>query len=377
MQTDMRSAGVREGHLFAAGFNHARVPLRLREQYSLDRAGRLRLLSEVRHCPPIREMAVINTCNRFEIYAVSDRLRWSPQEQVGHILRMIWPAMERDHFSALVAASYWREGDACARHLFRTAASLDSMVVGEAEINGQIKAAYAVAHAAGATGPVLNRLFQNAFSAAKKVRTETGIARGHVSVGTVAVDLALRQAGAPFARAVVYGAGRMATTIARHLRKFHAGDLRIVNRTAAHAEALAAEVHGEAVAAGRLSEVTAQADVIFAAASAPGYAISRDSLCATRAAAAGRPLVIVDVGLPRTVDPAVRELPGVRLFDLDDLQQRVAEAERYRQSELASAEQVIDSCVADYWPRLCFALGQGACPPPRHRRHPHALARIP
>lgn len=370
MQMDKSSAEARASHLFVAGFNHARVPLRLRERYSLDAAGRARLLAEVRHCAPVRELAVVNTCNRFEIYAVSDRLHWSAREQVGHILRMIWPDMLREDFEALVGASYWREGDACARHLFRTASSLDSMVVGEAEINGQIKAAYFVAHQAGATGPVLNRLFQNAFSAAKRVRTETGIARGHVSVGTVAVDLALRQAGTPVERAVVCGAGRMAVTIARHLRKFHAGALQVLNRTAAHAEQLAAEVRGDALALDHLAGALARADVVIAAAAVPGHLITADALRTARLTAAnGRPLIIVDVCLPRTVDPEVRGLPGVCLFDLDDLQRRVAEAERCRQSELVAAERVVGECVDEYWPRLRFALGLGECPPVRRRRH--------
>ena len=363
MQTSDPAANPKPCHLFVAGFNHARVALRLREKYALDPAAQRQLLAEAGQCPPVRELVILNTCNRFELYAVTDRMTWSPAEQVGHILRMIWPAMERADFAELVASAYWHVGDACARHLFRTAASLDSMVVGEAEINGQVKAAYQLARDAGATGPVLNRLFQNAFSAAKRVRTETGIARGLVSVGTVAVREAFALAGGPVSGLLVCGAGRMATTIARHARKTHGGSLHIANRTNEHAAALAADVQGEAVPLTGLTDALCAADVVFAAATSPAFLITADHIRAA-GRSAHRPLVLVDVCLPRSVDPDVRNLPGVRLLDLDDLQARVADGTQQRLAEVGAAEEVVGACVDEFWPRLLFALGQGDCPAP-------------
>lgn len=350
-------------HLFVAGFNHARVPLRLREKYTLSAEAQGRLLAEAGQCPPVRELVILNTCNRFELYAVTARLTWNPAEQIGHILRMIWPDMARADFEELVASAYWHVGEACVRHLCRTAASLDSMVVGEAEINGQVKDAYQRARAAGATGPVLNRLFQNAFTAAKRVRTETAVARGQVSVGTVAVREGFALTGPQVAHVLVCGAGRMATTIARHLRKSYPHALCVANRTLAHAEALAAEVQAEPLPLTHAGDAMAKADVVFAAGGGSDFLLT---VAAVRAACALRkrpnPLVVVDVCLPRAVDPAIRELPGVCLLDLDDLQARVAAGTQQRLAELGLAEQLIEACTGAFWPRVRYALGQGPCP---------------
>lgn len=350
-------------HLFVAGFNHARVPLRLREKYTLTPEAQLRLLGEAGQCAPVRELVILTTCNRFELYAVTARLTWNPAEQVGHILRMIWPDMARTDFDELVASAYWHVGDACVRHLCRTAASLDSMVVGEAEINGQVKDAYQRARAAGATGPVLNRVFQNAFTAAKRVRTETAIARGQVSVGTVAVREASALAGTAIETVLVCGAGRMATTIARHLRKSYARSLRVANRTVAHAEILAAEVQAEPLPLTAVPTTLSQVDVVFVAAGGPDFLLTAATVRAAQATRARRnPLVVVDVCLPRAVDPELRNIEGVQLLDLDDLQARVAAGTQQRLAELGLAEQLIHACTDEFWPRVRYALGQGPCP---------------
>ena len=350
-------------HLFVAGFNHARVPLRLREKYTLSAEGQRQLLAQAGQCAPVRELVILTTCNRFELYAVTARLTWNPTEQVGHILRMIWPDMARADFDELVASAYWHVGDACVRHLCRTAASLDSMVVGEAEINGQVKEAYQRARDAGSTGPVLNRLFQNAFTAAKRVRTETAIARGQVSVGTVAVREAAALAGEGVADILVCGAGRMATTIARHLRKSYPRALRVANRTLAHAEVLAAEVQAEPLPLTAVPAALSQVDVVFVAAGGPEFLLTAATVRAAQASRERRsPLVVVDVCLPRAVDPALRHVEGVRLLDLDDLQARVAAGTQQRLAELGLAEQLIACCTDEFWPRVRYALGQGACP---------------
>ncbi len=344
------------GRLFVVGFSHARVPLRLRERYRLNPADRRQLLLDCRQCPPVREVVVLGTCNRFEVYAVAASLTWAPGELVGHILRMIWPDMERADFDQLAASAYWHEDEACARHLFRTAASLDSMVVGEPEINGQVKQAYFLAREVGATGPVLNRLFQNAFTAAKAVRTGTNIARGFVSVGTVAVRAALTAADGAADSALVCGAGQMGATMARHLRKHFAGPIRITNRTPERATALAAEVGGDTVPWAQRGPAAAASDIVLVATGA-----SEPVLRAGDFAGAGR-VVVVDVGLPRAVEAAVRQCAGVRLFDLDDLQAAVAAGREQRQADVDVAEAVVAGQVAAFWPRLCFALGRGECP---------------
>lgn len=350
-------------HLFVAGFNHARVPLRLREKYTLSAEGQRQLLAQAGQCAPVRELVILTTCNRFELYAVTARLTWNPTEQVGHILRMIWPDMARADFDELVASAYWHVGDACVRHLCRTAASLDSMVVGEAEINGQVKEAYQRARDAGSTGPVLNRLFQNAFTAAKRVRTETAIARGQVSVGTVAVREAAALAGEGVADILVCGAGRMATTIARHLRKSYPRALRVANRTLAHAEVLAAEVQAEPLPLTAVPAALSQVDVVFVAAGGPEFLLTAATVRAAQASRERRsPLVVVDVCLPRAVDPALRHVEGVRLLDLDDLQARIAAGTQQRLAELGLAEQLIAVCTDEFWPRVRYALGQGPCP---------------
>lgn len=369
---EQRQSGTLEArYLLAVGFNHARVPVAVRERYALSPEARRQLLGEARQCTPLAELVILSTCNRFEVYAVTSQAALRPREQVGHILRMIWPDMPRADFDRLLEAAYWFEDAEAARHLFRTASGLDSMVIGEAEINGQVKAAYEMAHDAGGTGPVLNRLFQNAFSAAKRVRTDTEIGHGFLSVGTVAARSGLAASRSYPRGVLVMGAGQMGRTIARCVRRLFAGPLYIANRTAARAQCVADEVAGTVIALEEVPSVLEAVDVVFAAANSPGYLLTARHLQGT--AGRGRPAVVVDVCVPRSVEPALRVAAGVQVLDLDDLQVLIAQGEDRRRACLCEAESLVLACVEAYWPRLMFVMGRGV-QPSVHRRGPAGLA---
>jgi glutamyl-tRNA reductase len=363
-------------HLFVAGFSYNRTPLRLREKYYLLPENIAHLLAEARQCAPLTELVVLNTCNRFEVYAVSTRHTLPPQEFMNHLFRMIWPEMTASDFGELTRGTYLFENEACVRHLFRTASGLDSMIVGEAEVLGQVKDAYHAAHALDATGAVLNRLFQNAFSAAKRVRTESDIGRGFVSIGTVAVHAAAELIGGEEAarRVVVCGVGQMGRTVARQLKKKTRYEVTLANRTLARAEVLAAELGFAASSLDNLDEHLAAADAAITALSVPDVVIN--PALARRAIErreSGRPLALIDISLPRAVDPAVRQVPGIHLIDLDELGEMVRANEEKRQARLAEADRIVDECLAEHLPRLLFALGLGPAPEPAVPIRPAAV----
>jgi glutamyl-tRNA reductase len=280
---------------------------------------------------------------------------------------MIWPDMPATDFEELVAGAYLFDDEACLLHLVRTASGLDSMVVGEAEIAGQVKDAYRRAHAAGATGPVLNRLFQNALASAKRVRTETGIGRGGLSVGGIAVEVASAACGGDGRGrlAVVCGAGQMGETIARILRKRTAFEIAIANRTHARAEALATALGVRALPLPQLAGTLSAADAVFVAAGAPAHLVAAADVGACLASRApGRPLVLVDVSVPRGIDPAARGFPGIVLADLEDLGAIAHANEQKRRAHIEDGERLAGACVAEHMPRLLFTMGRGRAPEP-------------
>jgi glutamyl-tRNA reductase len=376
MKLPFEAKCVEPSFALVAGYSHNGVPLRLREKYYLRSEHVRRMLDESRLCTPLAELVVLNTCNRFEVYSVSRRRSLTPAQCLGHIFRMIWPDMPAADFEELVAHSYVHQDEACLRHLVRTASGLDSMIVGEAEIAGQIKDAYHLAHGAGTTGSVLNRLFQSAFSSAKRVRSQTEIGRGCVSVGTVAVQAALQVLGGSLEnkRAVVCGAGQMGTIVARTLRKKTGFALTIANRTQGRADKLAAEVGAETAPLSALGGLLSEVDVVFAAAGAPeplvpAAAVSR----ALEKRPADRPLVLVDLAVPRGIDPAARLLKGAVLMDLDDLGGMARSNEERRRSQVEASERIVDACVAELLPRLMFAMGRGEAPEPAVPIRPAAV----
>ncbi|MBI4342903.1 MAG: glutamyl-tRNA reductase [Candidatus Omnitrophica bacterium] len=331
--------------LLVVGLSHQTAPLALRERLAIPARQLPEALASVRACAAVSEAAILSTCNRVELY-VAAREHASTHEGLRDFLR---------HQSRLAAAQldrvlYRRSGTEAAAHLFRVAAGLDSMILGESEVTAQVKQAYDVARAAGAAGPLLHRLFQKALHSTKVVRSGTRIAEGRVSIGSVIVTLAEQAVEGRLAscEVLLWGAGKAAETTARHLIKHGVRRLWVVNRTATGAQALAALCQ-----TGWLSWEQARArletvDLAVICTQAPHYVMDCDDLAAILPRRGSRPLCLIDLAVPRNVDPAARRMAGVRLYDVDDLTAIADASRRLRAHEQVRCETLIHDQVQHF-----------------------------
>jgi glutamyl-tRNA reductase len=286
---------------------------------------------------------VLSTCNRAEIYMVAE------SDQASEALARFFSDYHGIEISSLARHLYCHRGAEAARHLFRVASGLDSLVVGEPQILGQVKAAYSAAQNQHSTGPVTNRLFRAAFTAGKRVRAETGIGDGAVSVSYAAIGLAKKIFGSLDGRTVVIlGAGEMAKLTGIHLKAQHVRPVTILSRTLRSAESLARQLGGEARPWTDLPAALAAADIVVAATGAAEIVLSRARLDEAMRARRGRPLFVIDIAVPRDVDPSAGDLEQVFLYNIDDLQGIVRENLSRRSSELASAEAIVNEEVAQF-----------------------------
>ncbi|HEX4383220.1 MAG TPA: glutamyl-tRNA reductase [Myxococcales bacterium] len=312
------------------GLSHREAPIAVREQLAVPEAQVQERLRELRALPGVREAMLLSTCNRLEIFAVTDGR--GPGED---LLERLGPQ----------AASHarCRFDDEALRHLFRVAASLDSMVVGEAQILGQVKEAAARAQEGGALGPLLGRAVERALSAAKRVRTETEIARGAVSISSVAVRLAKKLLGDLTGRCVLLiGAGEMGQLAARELRAAGAQELLVANRSFSAAEELAQQVSGVPVMLEDLPQLLERADVALCSTAAPAFVVTRDAMAKALKARRYRPIFLVDLTLPRNVEPSANELENVYVYDLDDLENVAARNGEARTAHVGRAEEIVE-----------------------------------
>ncbi|MFP5388401.1 MAG: glutamyl-tRNA reductase [Thermoleophilia bacterium] len=325
--------------LLALGVSHKTAPLDLRERLSLTEgraAGALRELTEV---AGIHEAAAISTCNRTELYLVVSDPVEAESTALGVLTRQaeIRPTELLGHLYSL------RSGDAV-RHLFRVTAGLDSMILGEAEIQGQVKRAYELALVEGGTGPILNRLFRGALASGGRARDETGISEKNVSIPSVAVELARRTLGdLSDRRVLVVGAGETAELLARALVSRGVATVFVANRHYDRAIGLAQRFDGNAVRFEELPEQLEQADIVVSATNSPHHIVERDDLEQEMATRGGRPLLLVDIAVPRDIEPACREIAGVSLHDIDDVQQIVERNTSGREAEARRAEHLLDA----------------------------------
>jgi glutamyl-tRNA reductase len=263
---------------------------------------------------------------------------------------------------------YRYEDIRCVQHLFRVASGLDSMVVGESEILGQAKKAYESARASGAAGPCLHRLFQRAFRVAKQVRTHTEITRGSVSVGSVAVDLAQRIFGQlGNCKVLVLGAGETSERTARALVSRGVTDLRVSNRSSDRAEELARLVGGQAVRFDEWPSQCREIDILITSTSSETPLLTPENLSAMLRNRVDRPLFIIDIAVPRDVDPSVNEMEGVYLYDIDSLQSVAEQSLALRRQQIAAAEAIITEHVADFGKSISHRLNCNAPPSTEHR----------
>src|SRR5213596_4121832 len=324
--------------VFCIGLSHHTANVATREQF----AGSATAESIVREagCP---EALLLTTCNRVEVYGVSHK-RISTDE----IARCLTKTPIRDpHYYA--PPFYRYEAEKCVQHLFRVASGLDSMVVGESEILGQAKKAYELARKSGAAGQYLHRLFQRAFRVAKQVRTHTDIARGAVSVGSVAVDLAQRIFGKlSDCKVLVLGAGETSERTARALISRGVSDLRVSNRSTDRAVELAQAVGGRAVPVETWETQCREIDILITSTASETPLLTPDKLAPMLRERLDRPLFIIDIAVPRDVDPRVNEMEGVYLYDIDSLQSVAEQSLALRRQQISVAEAIIAEHVADF-----------------------------
>ncbi len=322
-------------NVYCLGLSHRTASVEVRERFALGTGEMAEALAGLRARGEATEGVWVSTCNRVELYAVGE-------DRSLPALRKSYERRAGPSDAGLGNAVYSVGSPHSVEHLFRVASGLDSMVVGETEVLGQLKEAYESARGMGHTGRVLNRVFQGAFRAAKQVRSETGIQRGHVSIASLAAELAEKLFGSLEGRTVlVLGAGDTGEKVTRALLNRGVGEVRIVNRSPERGHALAAVLGPRAQVLPDWSGALAQVDVVVGSTSAPEFVLDVPRLAAATEARAGRPLLLLDLAVPRDIDPAVASLPGVRLHNIDDLQSLAAGHLRQRQAEVGRCERIL------------------------------------
>src|SRR5438105_5390176 len=321
--------------LFAAGISHKTAPVELRERLAVKQSEIADLAFVLKCFGHLDEIVLLSTCNRVEIYGTTRHAT----RHIKSLLQLLCPEPR-----ALDPHIYLYQGAAAVRHLLRVAAGLDSMVIGETEITGQIKSAYEIARNAGLTGRVLNRLFQRAFQATKEIRTRTGIGRGTVSIKSTAVEL-IGKTDLSQQSIMVLGAGEMAENCVRFLVKKGAQSISISNRSFDRAPDLATRCGGEAVCFGCCLFEMRDVDVVIAATSSTETLLSCDDIENLMKARRNRPLLLIDLSVPRNIDPAVGGLEDVALYNIDDLESLARAGLRNRERELATCHKIIDAHV--------------------------------
>jgi glutamyl-tRNA reductase len=323
--------------LFAIGISHKTAPLELRERLALTEGRAAGILSDLRSSQQVSEAAAISTCNRTELYLVVSDPVEAENVALGALSRQagIRP-------TELVGSLYDHRGTDAARHLFRVAAGLDSMIIGEAEIQGQVKRAYELALVEGATGAILNRLFRGALASGKRVRTETRIGEGATSVPSAAVELATRTHGdLSDRRVLLIGAGETAELTARALAARGVDAVFVANRRYDRAIGLAERFGGSAVRFDDLPAQLGQADIVVSSTNSPHHIVEREELGLVVEDRRERPLLLIDLAVPRDIDPSCREVPGVVLRDVDDVQSIADRNASGREVEARRAEVLV------------------------------------
>jgi len=330
--------------LVLVGVNHKTAPIEVRERIAISRTDLPETTRALAALPGVAECMIVSTCNRVEILAA---VEGDEGEVVGFFEQRFGldPSLLRPHL-------YEHHNQEAVRHLFRVAASLDSMVVGEPQILGQVKEAFAVARSSGTVGGHLEHLLQSVFAAAKKVRTETGIGASSVSIASVGVELARKIFGSLEGRTVfLVGAGKMCELSARHLMQQGAGTILVTNRTVARAQQMAEPFGGQVVPFEQLYEAASRADIVITSTSAPhpifGPAHGQSFMHRRR----NRPMFFIDLAVPRDVDPAMGKLEGIFVYDIDDLQAVASAHLEGRSREATDAEALIESEVERFHQR--------------------------
>jgi glutamyl-tRNA reductase len=334
-------------HLVVVGVSHKTAPLELRARLALGDEEATRFARRLLEHDSVAEALALSTCNRAELYLFADDTLAAEQLALTGLAGLADTTV-----ADLRPSVYSFSGDAAIAHLFRVSASLDSMVVGEAQILAQIKDAYQNACGSGCTSTVFNKLFRHALEVGKRVRSETSIGERPVSVSSAAVELARQVLGKLDDRTVlVIGAGETSELTARHLRAHGASRILVANRTLAAAEQLAAQCGGAAVAFEALDEHLREADIVISSTSSPGYVLDRARVAAALHRRRRGPVFMIDIAVPRDLDPEIEHVDDVFLYDIDDLKGVVERNRAEREREAERAERIVAEELAkmDEW----------------------------
>lgn len=331
-------------HILTIGLSHKTAPVEIRERLHIPEGELGSVLARFVTNSPLRECLLLSTCNRVEVYGVSDDLEEAERLIPERLAKETATPLDlfRDRLYTLTA-------EAAVRHAFKVPASLDSMVLGESQILGQVKEAYQAALRAEATGPVLNTLMERALSAAKKVRTETGIGESPVSVPSAAIGLAKRIFGDLQGRTIlVLGAGKMSELAAKQLVADGGSSLIVSNRNFERAIELAERLQGRAIRFDRIHEEMLTADIVLCSTAAPHYLLRQADLQELIWQRRNRPIFLIDIAVPRNIDPAANQIDNVYLYDIDDLEGVVAAHRADRAREADRAALIIEREVVGY-----------------------------
>jgi glutamyl-tRNA reductase len=334
--------------LFVAGLSYKTAPVELREKLAVH-PSRLRCHGcHLKLGGNLAEVVLLSTCNRVEIYAVTPKVN-------GNVHRLFQQLSASDF--DFVPHLYIKEGAEAVQHLFSVASGLDSMVIGETEITGQVKQAYLAAQEAKLTGRVTNRLFQTALQTVKEIRTQTGIGRGATSVGSVAVELAERIFDQDLSQktVMIIGAGKMGEACIRHLAKKGARSVLVSNRSYDRALGLANEFGGRAVRFDECLRAMAEADIVVSSTGSPQTILHRNDVASVMHSRRNRPLFLIDIAVPRDIDAEVEQLDNVYLYNVDHLEAIVRENVHQREQELARCQAIISERTAALMAKLAPA----------------------
>ncbi|HEX8798794.1 MAG TPA: glutamyl-tRNA reductase [Terriglobales bacterium] len=332
-------------NLIVIGVNHQTAPVEVREQFAIPEARLPEAVKTLASQPGIEEAMIVSTCNRVEVVART-------QDANANLHECLQTLYGFDPYPYRKYLYEYRERDAV-RHVFRLASSLDSMVVGEPQILGQVKEAYATARAVGAVTSQLDALYSRAFAVAKRVRTETAIATSAVSIASVAVELAKKIFGNLKGKSVyLVGAGKMCELAARHLMVHGASKIYVGNRTYERATALAAKFNGEPIVFDQLYETVDRADIVISSTGAPHTIFRKEHGEKFLSRRKNRPMFFIDIAVPRDVDPQMNKLDGIFVYDIDDLQQVVTSHISDRRAEADRAEAIVQLEVDKFQARM-------------------------
>ncbi|HEY2632497.1 MAG TPA: glutamyl-tRNA reductase [Solirubrobacteraceae bacterium] len=340
--------------LLALGMSHKTAPVALRERLAFSESQAVEFADQALASAEVSEAVVISTCNRTEIYLVVGGVGRDALQAETHVLGML-AHRAGIRPTELAQEIYSPRNCEAARQLYRVTSGLESMIVGEAEIQGQVKRAYEAALAAGVTGPLSNRLFAAALTTGKRVRSETGIGSSRVSVPSVAVDLAQDVLGGLAERhVVILGAGETSELTAQALSHQGVGTIFVANRHADRALSLAQRFGGSVVGLDKLPEQLLEADIVVSSTSSPHPIVGAEELEMVMAQRGGRPLLLIDIAVPRDIDSRCADIDGVTLYDIDDLQAVVQRNLGAREEIVPQAEEIVEEEIR----RFARWLGQ-------------------